>query len=115
MEEIRSHRINLSSVTTTERVRQMTTENEQPLGTPENPFVLAPAEWHTEGLPYGAFCKCKECGRVARSTTIFDFYAKKPGRPLTCETCKTGTSYESVSPLIEKLERDGAFEDDSPA
>lgn len=32
------------------------------------------------------FCKCWQCGLVARCTPAFDFYGGDCG-PLTCETC----------------------------
>ena len=48
----------------------------------DDPFLTMP-----EKIPYGAFCKCIQCGFVARSTIAFDYYAKKDGDPLKCESC----------------------------
>lgn len=56
-------------------------------GTPENPYTTAPSDFLERGLPYGAICKCSACGLVAASTVAFDFYAKKNGEPLRCESC----------------------------
>jgi len=57
------------------------------LGTKDNPHLVAPSDWDENGVAYGAFCKCRKCGLVERSTMIFDFYANEPGDPLLCETC----------------------------
>jgi hypothetical protein len=55
------------------------------LGTKDNPYLVARENW--PGLPYGAWCRCGECGNLGRSTLGFDFYAKEPGDKLQCETC----------------------------
>lgn len=54
------------------------------------PFISAPADWNTNGVPYGAWCRCSACGLVGRSTLAFDFYAKSAGVALKCENCKRG-------------------------
>lgn len=59
-------------------------------GTRENPWLVAPDDWHTNGVPYGDFCKCDACNLIARSTFSFDYYADAPGQPLRCESCKLG-------------------------
>jgi hypothetical protein len=74
------------------------------LGTRENPYELAPKEWGTSGVPYGAYCRCRVCGQVARSTLAFDYYARKPGEPLVCETCTLGTPLEVAKALDEVIE-----------
>lgn len=51
------------------------------------PYICAPADWKKNGVPYGAWCRCCECGVIGRSTLAFDFYAIAPGDALTCETC----------------------------
>lgn len=53
------------------------------LGTQGNPHRAAPVD-------YGAFCRCRRCGRVDRSTHLFDYFADKPGDPLECQVCKFG-------------------------
>lgn len=60
------------------------------IGDKANPFTHAPADWDENGVPYGAFCKCSNCGLLHRSTVAFDCYADNPGDPLTCESCKVG-------------------------
>lgn len=57
-------------------------------GSKDSPFTHAPADWSTNGVPYGAWCKCCRCGLVHRSTISFDCYAKGPGEPLHCENCQ---------------------------
>lgn len=49
------------------------------------PYVIAPDDWDTNGVPYGAWCRC-DCGCIGRSTFGFDFYGKAGG-PLKCERC----------------------------
>ena len=56
------------------------------VGTEANPFQAMPAPGE---LPYGAWCKCSSCGRLGRSTVIFDFYGKD-GDQLVCERCELG-------------------------
>lgn len=51
-----------------------------------HPIELAPADFETSGVPYGAWCKCSECGFIGQSTFTFDFYGKNNG-PLKCEAC----------------------------
>ena len=80
------------------------------LGTRENPYLVAPNDFDKNGVPYGAFCKCGSCNLVERSTIAFDFYADKAGDKFRCETCLLGISHESVKPLIDQLEQDGAFD-----
>lgn len=36
--------------------------NTDKLGTYKNPYTLAPSDWHENGVPYGAICKCSICG-----------------------------------------------------
>lgn len=60
------------------------------MGNKDNPFTHAPEDWKTNGVPYGAWCKCSKCGLVHRSTVTFDCYADGPGEPLVCENCKLG-------------------------
>lgn len=41
-----------------------------------------------DGTGYGGkLCKCKDCGKVRRCTPNFDFYIKKDGDLLQCESC----------------------------
>jgi hypothetical protein len=54
---------------------------------PSVPFEIAPNDWHENGVPYGAWCKCQTCGVVGRSTMAFDFYTSGPGMPYDCEDC----------------------------
>lgn len=58
-----------------------------PLGTKDNPHTVAPADWHANGVEYGAWCRCFICDHVGRSTFVFDFYADKPSDKLKCESC----------------------------
>lgn len=58
-----------------------------PLGTVDNPYKVAPADWDIDGLPYGVFCECDRCGQISRSTVMFDYYADAKGKPLVCESC----------------------------
>ena len=81
--------------------------------TTDNPYTHAPEDWHENGVPYGAFCKCHECGYVGRSTIIFDYYAKNAGGPLCCETCRIGTPKATEMVMRdrvsdERLEPDGS-------
>ena len=57
------------------------------LGTKQNPYRIASADWIKNGCPYGSYCKCYQCNRVAQSTVMFDFYAKVAGEYLKCEAC----------------------------
>lgn len=45
-------------------------------GRQEHPFTHAPDDWHTNGVPYGAFCLCHKCGYVGTSTVAFDYRAE---------------------------------------
>jgi hypothetical protein len=60
-----------------------------------DPFLVAPRDWSENGLPYCAWCKCSVCGFVGRSSVAFDYYAEKPGDPLTCESCQYRKFHES--------------------
>ncbi len=51
------------------------------------PYTIAPMDFNTSGLPYGAWCRCSACGGIGRSTIAFDFYADDPGKALECERC----------------------------
>ncbi len=73
-----------------------------PLGSKANPFTVAPADWHENGVPYGAYCLCSRCGLVEHSTLTFDYYADEPGEPLVCEQCNTGQNHAACKPLIDK-------------
>lgn len=85
--------------------------NNEALGTKENPHVIAPDDWEDNGLEYGAFCRCSECGLIARSTVLFDYYTLDgPGSPLACETCRIGTPHELIKPVIDLMESEGAFQ-----
>ncbi len=53
------------------------------------PRQVAPDDMETNGLPYGAWCKCHVCGLVGRSTIVFDFYGQN-GEQLKCENCLMG-------------------------
>ena len=75
-----------------------------------DPFTVAPDDWHEKGLPYGAFCECSECGLVERSTMLFDFYADKPGDKLVCETCQINTPHSMVAPVIKEAEKRGVYD-----
>ena len=81
------------------------------IGTLEHPYQFAPENFLEDGLPYGAFCKCGLCDRIARSTVTFDYYANKDGEALRCETCTLGVPYEAVEPVIDYLESTEAFEE----
>ena len=63
------------------------------LGEKDNPFIKAPDDWDANGLPYGAWCRCKVCGYLGRSTISFDYYRvfNGDGAWLICETCQLGT------------------------
>jgi hypothetical protein len=81
------------------------------LGTINHPYLIAPDDWHENGLPYGAYCKCAKCGQIHRSTFTFDYHANIPGDPLQCETCVIGTAFRSVAPVMARLETEGAIHD----
>lgn len=81
------------------------------IGTINHPYLIAPPDWHENGLPYGAYCKCARCGQIHRSTVMFDYHANEPGDPLICETCEIGTPFKAVAPIMARLEADGAFKD----
>jgi hypothetical protein len=51
------------------------------------PFVVAPNNWNSDGIPFGAWCLCKTCNLVGRLTDAFDFFADGPGSLLKCEAC----------------------------
>jgi hypothetical protein len=57
------------------------------LGMHANPHKVAPTDWHTNGVEYGAWCVCDKCGHLGRSTLLYDYYAPKPGDRLKCESC----------------------------
>lgn len=57
------------------------------LGEKANPWILTPDDWHENGVPWGDYCKCDNCGLVARSTNLFDYYADGPGLAMKCENC----------------------------
>lgn len=80
------------------------------LGTRDNPYLVAPDDWEEDGVPYGAFCKCEQCNLVERSTVGFDFFADNAGDPFRCQTCLLGTPHALSKPVIDQLEKDGAFE-----
>lgn len=82
------------------------------LGTLNNPFTKAPPDFHDEGLPYAAYCRCVRCGLVARSTFIFDYYAKNVGDPLVCESCERGGGAASELETVRLLEKERFFEEE---
>jgi hypothetical protein len=69
----------------------------QPGSSQENPILTAPADWSTNGVPYGAWCKCCKCNLVFRSTIAFDCHAGKPGDLLTCEDCSMESAINDLS------------------
>lgn len=73
-------------------------------GNISNPFTVAPDDWYENGLPYGAYCECAKCGLVERSIISFDYYAKRAGDPLVCETCTVGTPHALIAPIIQEVE-----------
>lgn len=75
---------------------------EHPLGSRSRPYTHAPEKWKTEGVFYGAYCRCHKCGFVSRSTLTFDYYADNVGDPLVCEHCQMGQSYE-VAKVMDKI------------
>lgn len=50
----------------------------------------------TELYEGGELCLCSKCGITRRCTPNFDFYAKKVGDPLVCETCSRTCWQEMV-------------------
>ena len=66
----------------------MLSEVVESLGSPSNPYLVAPADWKENGLPYAAYCQCSRCGYLSQSSFTFDFYADLPGDPLVCEGCE---------------------------
>lgn len=70
------------------------------LGTMDNPHLVAPEDWETNGLEYGHYCRCSKCGLIGRSTYTFDFFADKSGDELVCETCTFHTPKE-VAQIID--------------
>jgi hypothetical protein len=73
-----------------------------PLGTPGNPHtsVTAVAQEH-----HDAFCKCFDCGIVARCTPTFDFFVMEKDGALLCFACvqvRYGQPIQTVE--IETLE-----------
>lgn len=61
----------------------------------ENPITHAPNDWAENGVEWGAYCRCYDCGLVTTSTMMFDYYADKPGDPLKCENCTLGPRFDS--------------------
>jgi hypothetical protein len=83
------------------------------LGSQENPW-LRPSGHGTWGTTvngkhepaYGAWCKCALCGRVERSTFIFDFYPLKMNDGLKCESCMMGEiGGSATTAVIRELEK----------
>lgn len=72
------------------------------LGTPQNPYTIAPPRFVEDGLPYGAYCRCGKCGYVGRSTLVFDYHAENNGDSLHCETCNLGQSMYAVDQLLDE-------------
>ena len=81
------------------------------LGHKDSPFSVAPDDWETNGVPYGAFCKCAKCGFVGRSTFTFDYFADGPGLPLDCERCYIGTP-KRVAEIIDAEIKSGNIDAD---
>ena len=79
-------------------------------GKQSNPFTHAPSDWHEEGVPYGAFCKCCKCGYVGTSTVSFDYRAKSVGDALECDQCQ-GLSTHATEKVL-RPEAIKAFEED---
>lgn len=71
-------------------------------GTYDNPYLVAPDDWHENGLPYGAYCRCWKCGFIARSTFGFDYYANGVGDKLECESCTMGSDRQVVAKVVEQ-------------
>lgn len=87
-------------------------ENKVDQGCYERPHLIAPSDWSSNGVDYGAYCKCGRCGLIERSTISFDYYATDgPGSSLLCETCRFGTPLSALKPVIDMLEEEGAFEE----
>ena len=77
------------------------------LGSHENPFTIAPDDWKSNGVPYGALCKCNKCGLVARSTYCFDYFATDAGVPLSCERCYLGQVFNADVANVQELSTQG--------
>jgi hypothetical protein len=75
------------------------------IGRKAEPYTHAPADWGENGLPYGAFCLCADCGYVGTSTMTFDYRAEGAGQKLVCDQCKGFSTHET-----ERLMRDSAVE-----
>lgn len=82
------------------------------LGTKKHPFIIAPDDWHENGLPYAAFCKCVRCSLIERSTMFFDYFANTPGDSLVCQSChfKTILHY-SIIPILRQAEKQGIYKE----
>lgn len=76
------------------------------VGTFDMPYTRAPSDFSETGLPWGAFCKCFLCGRVARSTNAFDYYSTEgPGAPLVCGGCKGCDNPERIQEWEDRIAR----------
>lgn len=64
----------------------------------EHPYLVAPADWHENGVPYGAWFKCSTCGLVSRSTIAFDCRASKPGQALIGDCCAGHSGWRYGAP-----------------
>jgi hypothetical protein len=67
------------------------------LGSQENPWKITPDDWLENGVPWGDYCECSQCGLVARSTNTFDYYADGPGMAMRCECCTLGRHREQAN------------------
>lgn len=73
-------------------------------GTLADPYTVAPEDWHENGVPYGAFCKCHQCGYIGRSTIAFDYHAGEPRNPLVCDQCLGASTYATERALRDRVE-----------
>ncbi len=58
------------------------------------PYTVVPDDMDENGLPYGAWCKCGECGYVSRSTFLFDFFGTA-GEKLRCQICQYAEAFNA--------------------
>ena len=70
------------------------------VGERHRPYRRLPEDFGEDGLPWGAWCQCAQCGLVARSTGTFDFYNHHGD--LVCGKC-LGNDSASVLAQVEVL------------
>ena len=65
------------------------TETTTLVGEKGRPYLRTPPDFGAGGLPWGAYCKCAECGYIGRSTGNFDYY--NVDGVLVCGACHVHT------------------------